>query len=218
MSRFPAAPPFVSKPESAVVNQWAKLGAVWVSAEPALDQAAIDAGTGPRYGRFTYREALVAASLLGARLPRSAEIDTIRDTGVMLPCFTQPDVDMIKEAGIAAPNWKDPEAVAFYKRAIQDLLSARMASAEWCATHDAKVEAAKQAKGFDGSRPLMNAGKHYLDGAPKGRAWLKGWWDGKVYIQHGPWSATDVGPHSDIGSRDYGTTTMLIRETDPTAA
>ena len=216
MGRFPALPTFASKPESAVVNQWAKLGDVWVSSEPVLDQAAIGAGTGPRYCRFTYREALAAASLLGGRLPTSAEIDAIRDTGVMLPCFTQPDVDMIKMAGIAAPNWKDPDAVALYQRALQDLLSARMASAEWCARHDAKVEAAKQAKRFDGTLPVMNAGKHYVGGAPAGRAWLKGWWSGKAYIQHGPWSPTDAGPHSDIGSRDYGTTTMVVRETDPT--
>jgi hypothetical protein len=36
------------------------------------------------------------------------------------------------------------------------------------------------------------------------------------YIQHGPTTETDFGPHDEMGSRDYGTLTMVVSDADPT--
>lgn len=226
--------PFVSKPGNAYVASWAKLGSVWVSAEPLIDGATVDQPDAPRYCRFTWKEANEAATLLGCRLPTAAEIDAIRDDalsagGIRCDCHTLPDADMIKAAGVAFPNWRDPASVAAYQAAVQHMLNESMAGAAWCALHDARVRADLQRLGFDGTRVALNAGKWYCKGLsaekpggpPSGRAWLKGWWllaaagVSAHWIQRGPVTEGDYGPHSDEGSRDDGTTTIVVSDAEP---
>ena len=64
---------------------------------------------------------------------------------------------------------------------------------------------------WDKKRPVMNAGKHWIDGASGENVRICGWWDGKKMIQSG--IATD-NPHHVGAARshvDYGTTTLVMR-------
>lgn len=82
----------------------------------------------------------------------------------------------------------------------------RMASLEYAKQHDAKL--AKQLAGWDGSTPLANAGKQWVHGAPKGRAWNYGWWDLKA--PNGRMWQT-LGTTHDDQHTDYSQLTMLVR-------
>lgn len=85
--------------------------------------------------------------------------------------------------------------------------------------HDREVWRRLRSSGWDGGKPVSGAGKHWIAGAPSGRAYLAGWWTahlerytttrrGPGFIQEG--SAFGRGPHDDQ-HHDYGTTTMLVR-------
>jgi len=203
--------PYVSDPADAVVTAWAPLAGTGLlaTAEPLRD-----ARTG-LYARFTDREALEALARLGCRLPTGGEVDAIRDDalsrgGCLLTPVTLPDGDMLRAAGISQAN----------QAAVAAFLNANMASEAWCREHDRRVAAQLAALGWDGTRPAMNAGKWYIGGAPAGRAWLQGWWllatklVAAHYIQAGHEAPGAQGPHGDMGSRDYGTLTMAVREPD----
>ena len=203
---------YVSDPALATVTAWVPLAgtSLLVTAEPLRDSA-----TG-LYARLTYREALAACARLGCRLPTAVEVDAIRDDalkpgGCLLTPVTLPDAEMT--APIVGPG---------YQAAFAAMLAANMGGQPWCELHDSRVAAQLAAMGWDQSRPAMNAGKWYIGGAPAGRAWLQGWWvpaHGKgsaAYIQAGHEAPGALGPHSDIGSRDYATLPMAI--TDGSAA
>lgn len=83
-----------------------------------------------------------------------------------------------------------------------------MSSIERCRQHDGAVFAELARRGWDGKTPVANAGKHWTAGAPSGRAYLRGWWQGGRFIQAG--STTGQGPHNDL-HEDYATTTVLQR-------
>lgn len=84
--------------------------------------------------------------------------------------------------------------------------------------HDADCWRQLEALGWDG-QPVANFGKHWVHGAPKGRAWLMGWWVPKLeaygmgygpgFVQPRPLSGSR-GPHDDQ-HHDDGTTTVLVR-------
>jgi hypothetical protein len=95
-----------------------------------------------------------------------------------------------------------------------------MSSVEWSRRHD--QEALRRLSLVDDFKsPILGAGKHFISGAPEGRAYLKGWWTehlskysrtrrGPGWIQEGA-PPGSPGPHSADGVRDYGTTTVLVR-------
>jgi uncharacterized protein (TIGR02594 family) len=83
-----------------------------------------------------------------------------------------------------------------------------MASLARCRLHDGRVFAELERRGWDGKSAVANAGKHWIAGAPKGRAYLRGWWDGGKFIQAG--ATSGPGPHDD-SHEDYATTTVLQR-------
>lgn len=90
-----------------------------------------------------------------------------------------------------------------------------MASLEWSEAHDSRLY--QLTHGVAGL--VANAGKHWVAGAPPGRAWLRGWWVPHVERygatgRTGPGFVQECrggqGPHDDL-HHDYGTTTMLVR-------
>lgn len=210
--------PYVTRVEYSYCDGWLQLGAIWVSRRPLFD---LRTGLSSRH---TYREAQAAVARLGARLPTPAEIDAIRDDalaagGCILAPICLPDLAQQHAAGIFRGHYpSDEDGEAAHEAAVQVLRSANMAGEEYVRYHDNAIDAALEACGWQGDRAVMNDGKWYADGAPDGRAWLKGWWTGHSYIQHGPSGPHDPGPHSADGSRDYGTKTMAVRDTAPEAA
>lgn len=91
--------------------------------------------------------------------------------------------------------------------------------------HDREVWFRLASQGWDGGRPVSGAGKHWIAGAPPGRAYLAGWWTSKLerytpppgktghrsgpgFVQDG--ATSGPGPHGDQ-HHDYGTTTILVR-------
>lgn len=91
-----------------------------------------------------------------------------------------------------------------------------MRSALWSLRHDQEV--ARRMAGIDG--PVLGIGKHWIAGAPRGRAWLMGWWvddvaaygskrKGPGWVQPRP-EVQSVGAHDDL-HHDYATTTILMR-------
>ena len=91
-----------------------------------------------------------------------------------------------------------------------------MRSAEWSRRHDERVSALLE--GVHG--PVIGIGKHWIAGAPPGRAWLMGWWvddvaaygstrKGPGWVQPRP-APGSRGAHDDL-HHDYATTTILMR-------
>ncbi len=196
--------PFICLPENATVPAWflVKEG-LWASV-PLQDTPS------GLYSRFEYLEAEEAATKLGVRLPTPAEIDLIRDAAIAAKCLLEPicfpDAAMCKAAGIPLGS-----------TAEDTFRNNNMAGEPWVQEHDRRVADQLVTLGWQPGQAVFNIGKHYCAGAPKGRAWLKGWWltGSKKYIQHGPSFPGDPGPHSETGSRDYGTTSIVVSDTDP---
>ncbi len=211
-------PPYITAPSSASPDQRGEVG--------GLGRIAIlrDSLTG-LYARHTYRDAQAAAALVGARLPTPGDIDIIRDAalvaGSVLDPVTLPDPAMVAAAGcrrVAFPAGEEGRVayLAAYQRTAQGLLNRHMGGEEWAREHDRRVAAQIAALGLGSGDLIFGEGKHYCAGAPEGRAWLKGWFvraaAGRAgrYIQTGPSHPSDQGPHSDTGSRDYGTTCLVV--------
>lgn len=105
---------------------------------------------------------------------------------------------ILPDAGMRAANPKRPdETREQYEIRIRELMN----SPEWHAIHDARVLA--QIGDYCG--PVLNAGKHWITGAPRGRAHLMGWFVDGRWIQN---ASVGMGPH-DSRHRDYSMTTVL---------
>ena len=133
---------------------------------------------GVSFARLTYRDALEAAARLGARLPTAAELDR----AAALPA-----------ARVLTPCTLEP--------------SAAMASEEWARRHDQCVIAQLEIRTLEPHELLVNAGKHWVDGAAPGRAINHGWYDRadvRRMIQR------EGRAHNDAHT-DYSQTTILAR-------
>jgi len=87
--------------------------------------------------------------------------------------------------------------------------------------HDVTVWAQLAAAGWAHGVPVSGAGKHWVRGAPAGRAWLMGWFVPKVeaygsktrtgpgWVQPAP-AAGSLGAHTD-SHVDYSSTTLVVR-------
>lgn len=151
-----------------------------ITAEPLRD-----ARTG-LYARLGYRSALAAARAAGATLPTPDDIEAlhalaVRGGAVELPPVTLPTLAMVRATGYEGPAEGED-----YADAAQRLRVASMRSEAWCRLHDAAVAGALAAARWDGARPVAGAGKHWVAGAPSGRAYLMGWWQGGRWIQPRP--------------------------------
>lgn len=142
------------------------------------------------FARLTYREADEYAASIGARLISPDELEELRRIAIIIEPVTLP-------------------------------ATAAMSSIEWSRRHD--QEAIRRLSLVDDFHsPILGLGKNFISGAPPGRAYLKGWWvkdvsrysrtrKGPGWIQEGA-PPGSPGPHSADGVRDYGTTTMLVRD------
>lgn len=107
-------------------------------------------------------------------------------------------------------------AVGLQVEPITMPITATLAGSE---KHDRELWRRLRALGWHGGLPVSGAGKHWIAGAPAGRAYLAGWWTrrleafspsrrGPGWVQEG--ATSGKGPHDDQ-HHDYGTTTMLVR-------
>lgn len=184
--------PYVTDPSAIDCPPWVPLGERWITLEPLRDNA-----TGG-YAHLTYAGALDAAAALGARLPSVDDIMRLHAVGHELRPVTLPSIAMLHEAGIPMS-------------AIDAYRNANMCGIDWCRIHDDAARA--QLASWDGRKPLANAGKHWVCGAPPGRAYLMGWWMGGRWIQPPP-APGSQGPH-DRGHTDYSMCTILVRDSAP---
>lgn len=205
------APPYITAPADIAPPVWIEVepGALWLPREPLCD-----ARTG-LFARLTYQGALDAAAALGGSLATEADIlrlhdDAARGIALEIPPVTLPTVAMIRTVyagAIGSLGWRD---------AAQRLRVAEMSGLGWAKIHDEIVGARLLAAGWDGSAGdprvrVGNIGKHWVAGAPAGRAYIFGWWDGHRWIEPMP---HHQGQH-DRGHHDYGTTTLVRRTVAP---
>lgn len=148
---------------------------------------------------------------LFARLTYRDALTAAHRHGATLPTATQ--MDQLHLASIVLPPHPLPAG-------------AQMTSLEWSERHDAAIWPALST--WDKDAPVAGVGKHWIAGAPPGRAYLMGWWatdvsrygssrKGPGWVQQ-PSQPGSPGPHDD-SHHDYGTTTLLVRpaihDTDP---
>lgn len=122
------------------------------------------------------------------------------------------------ELGAELPRPEHLEALRACGLVIEPAPIPITTSLDGSARHDAAVHERLRAAGWDERRPVCGAGKHWLAGAPPGRAYLMGWWTehlerysptrrGSGWVQPVP---SGQGPHGDT-HHDYATTTLLVR-------
>lgn len=187
--------PFQTSLDDVICTGWTRIGSVWLTTEPLREQSS------GRYAHLSYRGALAVAERFGAELPSAADLDALREVAIVLTPVTLPDLQMLRQAGICAGN----------RAAIGAFRCAHMAGEDWAQIHDERVQAQLDALGWDGGRPIIGAGKQWIAGAPRGRAWLKGW-----PLPNGRWIQTGVeapgaaGPHDDLHV-DYAMVPVLKR-------
>lgn len=170
---------------------WTRVGSVWMTRLPLLDTAS------DTFAELTYALALSAAAAFGARLPSRSDIIALNIAALRLHPRPLPTVGMVH-------GWSETQIDAYR--------NANMGGLEWSRLHTGMVRDQLAVAAWDGRCPVANAGKHWIAGAPPGRAYLMGWWEGGAFIQNG--TTAGQGPHNDQ-HHDYGTTTMLVRDDAP---
>ena len=180
--------PYITSAENVVVPAWTSIGADQFSVEPLRD------ATGG-LAHLTYRGALAAAAAAGAELPTHDDIVALANAAKASGFELNPVILPGASAELMAEGAKPGDSA--------------MVTLRWAQIHDAAVQAQLDARGWDGTKPVANAGKHWMAGAPPGRAYLMGWRLPKgTFIQSG--IASGQGPHDD-GHHDYGTTTVFVK-------
>lgn len=135
----------------------------------------------PLFGRLTYADALAVAAQHRARLLAPGRIHDLRRPGVAVQL---------------TPYLGTPTAET-------DLLHAER--------HDADVWRQLRALGWDGTLPVVGAGKHWVAGAPPGRSRLEGWDRDGAGPGLALWQPDAVAHNRE--HFDDGTTTVLERDT-----
>jgi hypothetical protein len=185
---------FYTLPEDAVLDPsgWIYSAAIggWMTAAPLRDKR-----TGG-FARLTYQNAAKAGALLGGVLLTKEDVDKLHaaeGSTVLDPCIG----DTHDQAALAS-----------------------MGSRAWADKHDACVERQAKARGWDGSTPLVNAGKDWIQTPPGGdpsKATNYGWFHtANVPTSAPPWSPSHdvVQPASqahNVYHTDYSQLTRLKR-------
>lgn len=171
-----------------------------ITAVPFHDR---ETGLAARLNYATWKEACLLLGLLPITYGDVTRLAEMVDAGTAL-CIEPvilPDVEQIA----AMPAQRPSETDRDYQIRIRD----DMSSLAWAQRHDLKCwSRIEEAGGVDWRNnpiPVMNFGKWFIDGAPAGRAYLRGWWQRKkrAFIQ--PGATMGPGPHSATGVCDYGT-------------
>jgi len=177
---------------------------VWVSKLPAVETTSeLFAHTGQR----TAREWCEAR---GLRLASVETYERMRLEAFHIEPFVLPTAEMLVQAERPGdgPSW------------IQRYREANMMGLEWCSLHDAEVRA--RLAGWDGEKPVDNAGKHWAaarPSAPKGHGTIVGWWTthARSYgVSNDVQIQTPSDFHDDQYS-DYATTWHAEADEDPFA-
>lgn len=172
-------------------NAWYRISpGIEVTLEPLRD---CDTGL---YAHVTYAMLRGFAENIGARIIAPERVRLIAATGFVVTPTILPTADML-------PPRRPGETERNYQIRIREPMGGR----EWCDIHDRAVM--HKLAAWDRSRPVLNAGKWWVAGAPRGRAYLMGWFDGRRWIQPAP-ALGSQGPHNDQHS-DYATLSMLER-------
>lgn len=171
-------------------GRWVRVGDVEVTALPLVDTARSLPNGMPLFARLTYSDALRVADRMGARLVSRETLEA-----------------MCRQATTILEPFTLPA-------------DALMSTVERSEKHDAEMWRRLDALQDDEDHLVLGVGKHFIAGAPSGRAYLMGWWTehlerygarrGAGWVQQGAAPGTP-GPHSADGVRDYGTTTVLER-------
>lgn len=118
---------------------------VEVTKLPLIDTKHALADGTPLFARLTYNDAAKVAAALGARLIKPHRIDDLRKPGVAVQL---------------TPYLGTPIAET-------DIIHSEL--------HDFDVWRQLRALNWDGTKPVVGAGKHWVHGAPPGRSRLEGW-------------------------------------------
>lgn len=148
------------------------------------------------YAHTDYRTGLAVAKSVGAKLISAAAIREIVAHGITA-------IALLPDAAMKAATPRRPgETEEQYNIRLYEPMGSR----EWCDRADKSLRAQLSSKQWDGKTPaLLN--KVWREGAPAGRSYLMGMWDGDSFIQdEGPIGSW--GPHNDR-QFDYGTLLML---------
>jgi hypothetical protein len=162
----------------------------------------------PIFARLTYAGALEVAAREGAALISGPQVAELQQKGIQVGGVYLPDAAI--RAAAAGPLARRPgEPMEEWD---QRLRNAGMTSLSWALHHDAVFWS--RLGSWPAGALVAGAGKHWVAGAPTGRAWLMGWWDASTgkFIQGLP-NPGDAGFHDD-SHHDYGTTTVLVRRRD----
>lgn len=172
-----------------------------------VDPRFYTSGGHPLFARLTYAGALDAAARLGAGLILPQQVaEQQQRARVAVPGVYLPD-DAIRSSARGALAHRAGETPAEWD---QRLRNAGMTSEPWALHHDEVFW--ERLGSWEPGELVAGAGKHWVAGAPPGRAWLAGWWNGSSFIQPIP-NPSDRGFH-DSGHHDYGTTTIVVRRRD----
>ena len=123
--------------------------------------------------------------------------------------------------GASLPSRQDVYATRDHGKVFEPVTLPISSSLARSRQHDVEFWRRLRSSGWGGGNVVVNCGKQWVSGAPKGRAYLAGWWTahleqfsktrrGAGWIQEG--ALDGPGPHLD-GHHDYATTTMLVRPT-----
>lgn len=182
---------------------WVQLpSGVWITNLPLWDP---DEGI---FAELTYRDALTVAERHGARLPKPGEIVELNAHSLRLDPFFMPSAPMIDQEG-------ERRGHALHEAEIDAWRNENMSGLEWAQIHTAEMLRRLEHSEWSGGA-VSNIGKHWVAGAPAGRAYLAGWFYKGRFMQPLP-ALGSRGPHDD-GHHDYGTTTILVADSDPRTA
>ncbi len=145
------------------------------------------------FARLTYADALKVASRFGLRLGKVTEFNLMHAHGFEpSPCI----------AKLSAAERAEGEAQGLDE---QTTFGRYMVSLAWAQKHDACLWA--KLASWDKQTPVSNAGKQWVGGAPKGKAYNYGWFDSNH--PKGRWQG--LSSFHDDGHHDYSQLTMLFR-------
>src|SRR5208282_2203825 len=111
--------------------------------------------------------------------------DAVKGVALELVPVMLPDPDQLKDAHIPSNPKADAKAK---QKEIDDFRNKNMMGRDWADYHDDHVWDQFESLKWDRKKRLANCGKHWIAGAPKGRAYLMGWWmkwNGKLQFVQG---------------------------------
>jgi hypothetical protein len=144
------------------ITGWAQLpSGRWVNRLPPLDTS--NPGL---FAVLDYQSTLLVAARDKLRLIRPDTLVELNQHGLRIEPVILPD---------AAQRVATPRRPGEKQADYEGRLRVDMSSLDWVRRHAEGVWAELHAEGWDGTLPVANAGKPWVDGAPAGKSRLMGW-------------------------------------------